>query len=211
MYIACPECDTKFVVTPEQIGTHGRKVKCSKCSHIWHQTMDNHIKIPPTVVSAVRGASGQAAAMTLGNGVNLPALLPIRVSAYLYTMPILLVSMIIFLLVMLFPDSINMNSLLENREISIKDVYIEHQKDIDKILVSYKVLNSSARNTMMPLVRVRLFDKSNRVLKSHIVDHTKIELSPQQYVEIKTEFVPSPQGVDSVDIMIGNKLDFILR
>ena len=34
MYIACPECDTKFVVKPEQIGKEGRKVKCSKCSHV---------------------------------------------------------------------------------------------------------------------------------------------------------------------------------
>jgi predicted Zn finger-like uncharacterized protein len=210
MYIACPECDTKFVVTPEQIGTHGRKVKCSKCAHIWHQTLDNHIKITPTVVSVAQN-TGQDTAMPLGNGVNLPALLPVRVPAYLYTMPILLVSMIIFLLVMLFPNSINLNSLLENREISIKDVHIERQKDIDKILVSYKVLNSSSLNTKMPLVRIRLFDKSNRVLKSHIFDYTTIDLSPQQYVEIKKESVQAPDEADSVDIMIGNKLDFILR
>lgn len=36
MIIACPKCNTGFFVTPEQIGLSGRRVKCSKCSHIWH-------------------------------------------------------------------------------------------------------------------------------------------------------------------------------
>jgi predicted Zn finger-like uncharacterized protein len=211
MYIACPECDTKFVVTPEQIGTHGRKVKCSKCSHVWHQKPANHVKIAPTVTATAQTMQNQAVMTPLGNGINLPALLPIRIPVYLYTMPALLLSMIIFMLITLFPSSMNLNSILDNREISIKDVQIDNHKDMQKIVVSYKVLNSAAGETRMPLVRVRLFDKNNRVLKSHIVDHSNIDLLPKQYVQIKTEFVPAPAGTESIDIMLGNKLDFILR
>ena len=43
MYIACPECDTKFVVKPEQIGKEGRKVKCSKCSLVWHHKLADQL------------------------------------------------------------------------------------------------------------------------------------------------------------------------
>ena len=63
----------------------------------------------------------------------------------------------------------------------------------------------------MPLVRIRLFDKNNRIVKSLIDDHTNIDMSPNQFIQIKTEFVPAPPSTDSIDIMIGNKIDFILR
>ena len=99
MYIACPECDTKFVVTPEQIGQHGRKVKCSKCSHIWHQKLDNPVCIEPTILAPTE-------VTPLGNGVNLPALLPVKIQPYLYALPVLMIGLIIFMLVMLFPNNL---------------------------------------------------------------------------------------------------------
>ena len=77
MYIACPECDTKFVVTPQQIGKHGRKVKCSKCSHVWHQNLEDNIRIEPVLTAP-------EAFTPLGNGVNLPALLPVKIPPYLF-------------------------------------------------------------------------------------------------------------------------------
>jgi len=204
MYIACPECDTKFVVTPEQIGKHGRKVKCSKCSHIWHQRLEDNVRIEPTLTMP-------EAATPLGNGVNLPALLPVKIPPYLFVMPVLMIGLIVFMLTMLFPNKLGVDSLLNSDEVSIKDMQIVNQKDIDKITVNYKVHNSSLKDVKMPLVRIRLFDKNNRVLKSLIDDHTNIDMSPDQYIQVKTEFVPAPPSVDSIDIMIGNKIDFILR
>jgi predicted Zn finger-like uncharacterized protein len=204
MYIACPECDTKFVVTPEQIGKHGRKVKCSKCSHIWHQKLDSPVRIEPTVLAPIEAAP-------LGNGVNLPALLPIRIQPYLYALPIFMISMIIFMLVMLFPNNLGFDSLLNSNQLSIRDIKIENQKEINKITVSYKVLNNSAKNLKMPLVRIRLFDNSGRIIKSLIDDHTNIDMSPNQFIQVKTEFVPAPPSAQDIDIMIGNKIDFILR
>lgn len=204
MYIACPECDTKFVVTPEQIGKHGRKVKCSKCSHIWHQRLEDNVRIEPTLTMP-------EAATPLGNGVNLPALLPVKIPPYLFVMPVLMIGLIVFMLTMLFPNKLGVDSLLNSDEVSIKDMQIVNQKDIDKITVNYKVHNSSLKDVKMPLVRIRLFDKDNRVLKSLIDDHTNIDMSPDQYIQVKTEFVPAPPSVDSIDIMIGNKIDFILR
>lgn len=206
MYIACPECDTKFVVTPEQIGKHGRKVKCSKCSHIWHQKLDNPVRIEPTIL-----APAPSEVTPLGNGVNLPALLPVKIQPYLYALPVLMIGMIIFMMVMLFPNNLGFDSLLNSNQLSIKDIRIEDHKEIDKITVSYKVLNNSLKTLKMPLVRIRLFDKSDRILKSLIDDHTNIDMSPSQFIQVKTEFVPAPPSTESIDIMIGNKIDFILR
>lgn len=206
MYITCPKCDTKFAVTAEQIGEGGKKVKCSRCSHIWHQTINNRIKVEPILTPTAPIVTKNP----FENGVNLPALLPLRPPLYLYTMPLVLASMIIFILVMLFPGSLEQNFMFGNDRVNIQDVHIDNQKDAEKIIVSYKVHNSSDKKIPMPLVRIRLLDKNNRVLQSRIVDQSEIDLAPWQDVLIEAEFYPAPPTTWSVDIMIGNKLDFIL-
>lgn len=35
MKIACPNCDTKYALNSDALGTHGRKMKCAKCAHVW--------------------------------------------------------------------------------------------------------------------------------------------------------------------------------
>lgn len=37
MIIGCSECGTRYVVGPQAIGKHGRRVKCSKCNNVWFQ------------------------------------------------------------------------------------------------------------------------------------------------------------------------------
>jgi predicted Zn finger-like uncharacterized protein len=205
MYIACPKCDTKFVVTPEQIGKEGRKVKCSKCSHVWHYKLADQLRIEPIITQPI-------AATPLGNGINLPALLPIKIQPYLYVMPVVMIGLIIFMLIMVFPTSLGINTLLNSNNLSIKDVQVQNQKDLDKITISYKVHNSAATIVKMPLVRIRFFDKNGKIVESKIDDqNSNVDMSPHQFIQIKTELVPAPSAADSIDIMIGNKIDFILR
>lgn len=37
MIVSCPACSTSFAVDDSLIGPSGRKVRCAKCSHRWHQ------------------------------------------------------------------------------------------------------------------------------------------------------------------------------
>ncbi len=204
MYIACPECDTKFVVTPNQIGKHGRKVKCSKCSHIWHQRLDDNARIEPVLTAKIE-------ATPIGNGVNLPALLPIKIPPYLYMIPALMIGMILFMLLMLFPNNMGFDSMLNKNDLKIRDVQITHQEEINKITVSYKIHNTSLKEIRMPLVRIRLFNNNNRVVKSMVNDHSNVRIAPNQYIQVQDDFAPAPPSTDNIDIMIGNKVDFILR
>ena len=71
MYIACPNCKTKFMVLPDQIGEFGRRVKCSKCNNVWHQKLDVSYAFEPITMTPIMQN------MQMGRGVNLPALLPI--------------------------------------------------------------------------------------------------------------------------------------
>src|SRR5690242_16472742 len=136
MYIACPKCDTNFMVLPEQIGNFGRKVKCSKCGHIWHQKLANQLKLEP-----VMDFDESYTPPSFGNGVNLPALLPIKIPEYLYFLPFILIGLIITLSIILFQDSFGINSVLNQPKLNIKDIHVENQKDLGKVIISYKVMN----------------------------------------------------------------------
>ena len=36
MILRCPNCDTAYRVAVEALGPMGRRVRCSKCGHVWH-------------------------------------------------------------------------------------------------------------------------------------------------------------------------------
>ena len=37
MKIACPNCGTRFTVPDNALGTKGRRIRCARCAHTWHQ------------------------------------------------------------------------------------------------------------------------------------------------------------------------------
>ena len=51
MIIACPACQTRYVVPDSAIGVDGRTVRCAKCRHSWFQD-GPHIDGPPEPAAA---------------------------------------------------------------------------------------------------------------------------------------------------------------
>ncbi len=37
MIVTCPACATRYSVDPSAISAEGRRVRCTRCSHVWHQ------------------------------------------------------------------------------------------------------------------------------------------------------------------------------
>lgn len=214
MYITCPKCNTSFLILPEQIGFAGRKVRCSKCSNIWHQKpKENYIKSEPVINSEKQIYQNKP-----GSGINLPALLPTKISRYLYALPLVLLVLIMSLSIVLFQDYLDNDSEDAAKLLNIGDINVTAAKETDEITITYKVVNSSDQVLPMPLVRVRLFDENNNILKSHITqpkfhieDKSDISLLPKQSIVIKTKFSSVPNSTQQVDITLGSRLAFILR
>ncbi len=201
-------------MTHEQLGPSGRKVRCSKCHNTWHAQVESGAatKIEPTITESQADTTN-----TLEPGVNLPALLPIGLPFYLCSMPILLIAIIVFVCIELFSGSGSIiKTYMSYHGLNVKDINIEHQQDKGKIIVNYKILNSSDSAITIPMVRIRLFDKDGSTLQTNITDGqvaygSAVTLNANQYLSVKTEFLSIPPSADRLDITVGSKLDFFLR
>jgi predicted Zn finger-like uncharacterized protein len=52
MILTCPECATRYQADASQFAPDGRKVRCAKCGHVWHQAAP-----PPEPEAALEDAS----------------------------------------------------------------------------------------------------------------------------------------------------------
>jgi predicted Zn finger-like uncharacterized protein len=62
MILTCPNCATRYQTDSALLGEAGRKVRCAKCGHIWHQaTPPAQAEREPELSSADIGASAASA------------------------------------------------------------------------------------------------------------------------------------------------------
>lgn len=211
MYLTCPECYTSFTVKASQIGPKGRRVRCSKCSHGWF-------------AKGIGGGTGSEGITTSRHervgrseekfkpGVNLPALLPIKIPLYLYVAPVLLAAAIIFTSMIFFQDKMSLFGLTGASEnLKVKDIQIAYDRENGNIIANYKIVNASETFVPLSSIRIRLLDQNHRILKSHVAQESKSSLAPKQFISIRTRFSEAPTNVEFIDITLGNKLDLLLR
>ncbi len=93
MILTCPECSTRYVVDPVAIGLAGRTVRCSRCSHSWHEPpppVEEIVSAPAAAASRPESADIERRARP--KGTNLPAVpgsTPSRTPAVLWTLLVL--------------------------------------------------------------------------------------------------------------------------
>lgn len=61
MKIACPKCGTRFTVPDNALGTKGRRIRCARCAHMWHQDPLPPGAAPDDGANAAESASASAA------------------------------------------------------------------------------------------------------------------------------------------------------
>ncbi|MCC8398091.1 MAG: zinc-ribbon domain-containing protein [Rickettsia endosymbiont of Labidopullus appendiculatus] len=216
MSISCPSCNTNFVVSKEQIGMTGRKVKCSQCNHIWYQKSEYEKQQPPIISdhhTAKNASTNENNKIFLTQGTNLPALLPPKTPQYSHIVIILLFSLIILLLLLLFHEKFNIPALYKENDniLTIGNIHVEQNKKMGQIKVSYQITNNSDHDVTIPLIRVRLLDKKYLTIKSYIMHHKNIKLPPKKHIDIATRLDVVPHSSEFLNIMLGNSVDLILH
>lgn len=210
MYLTCPECYTSFTVKASQIGPKGRRVRCSKCGHGWFAKGVGSGTGSEGIVTSNYDRVGKPEKFE--KGVNLPALLPVRIPLYLYIAPVLLAAAIIFTSMIFFQDKMSLFGLTGASEnLKVKDIQISYDRENGNIIANYKIVNASEEFVPLSRIRIRLLDENHRILKSHIAQESQSSLAPKQFVTIRTRFSEAPTNVEFIDITLGNKLDLLLR
>ncbi len=207
MYISCPNCKTNFIISPEQMTPAGRKVKCSKCSHIWHHTFQ---KSKPESVSTP--ISHFSSSTVLTQGVNLPVLRTPQKPEYFNLLSLLMIALIIALSAILWKDDLKeVSAFFSKPTLEINRVEVETDTDKAQLIVRYNVFNNSNQEMEVPLIMIRLLDENSQVIGSHFSDNTRLgKLAPNHSLSLKTEFASPPPSVKNVDLVLGNRLDFLL-
>lgn len=210
MHILCPKCSTKFVISESQIGTNGRKVRCSKCKHIWHADTNQVDGILDAIQKTENIESHVSKSSS--NAVHLPAVIPIeRHITYKNHSNILLIGMITLLCTMLFASKFGYTELTQKHSVIIEDLAMEKDSDTNKIILKYKAYNNSKYTTKVPLLKVQLMDSNHKVLKTQIINNKKVKLYPNKFVWIKTDLLHSPKNTENIQVILGNRLDFLLN
>ncbi len=94
-----------------------------------------------------------------------------------------------------------------NRYLRVGDIRVDSTSE-KNIILKYKIFNDSETKIMLPKVRIRLKNKDNTYIKTHILQD-KIDIKPTSYVNIKTELFAT-EDVDKIDISIGKDINFLV-
>lgn len=213
MYISCLNCQTKFIVLDNQIGINGRRVKCSKCRHIWYQKLDyNTSKLSDFDKDKV-----EAVKTPIKNGysnyfsANVPVILPYIPPKRKYNVfPLLWTSFIIFCLAILLLDSFKVLSKYDQLKIEKIKLGTSHREGVIKMF--YQLSNNSDYLISNPLIKVKAMDGNNRALDEYIsITKLKIKIPPKQNAYVEMEISGLPVTAKYIDVTVGNRIAFLLE
>lgn len=212
MYIICPKCNTNFVITENQIGKTGRKVRCSKCKHIWiaKQTNKNNHSSKKENIIPTKNESKPITPETRfydGNARLLPTIIKDRnnqdakLCFYKWAITLLVIVMIISL------DVINFGHFRFSQDFIVKEVDAR-SIDNNKTKIEFTIVNNTTRTLNLPIIRYRFFDKNNKIITRKLVENKIAKLEPKESITIYKEFEIKAVNLD---VTLGSKLDFIMR
>ncbi|WP_392506063.1 MJ0042-type zinc finger domain-containing protein [Rickettsia sp. 2024-CO-Wats] len=210
MYITCPNCQTRFIVTSNQIGINGRRVKCSKCSHLWYQKLDYNISTLNDFKDKVNTGTIKTPIKNHYNA-NVPVIFPYIPPKKKYNIfPILWTSFIIFCLVILLIDSFKF--LGKYDQLKIEEINLGQSRHIGGMKIFYKLSNESDYLISDPIIKVRVMDTNNQALDEYVSItklQTKIPAKQAIYLEMNIEGIPITAKY--IDIVIGNRLGLLFK
>jgi len=195
MIISCPECETSFNIPNNALGENGRKVKCSKCSHVWHQ---DPIEIKKEKLDSLLGSGeGRASANSNVGKANDAANLPVKVNkGYFYGLVAsFLVLVALSALFVMFNQAKNSQSISNilaiNNFDGLRFVDFEVQSEIVDnkydFFITGKFYNDSEDVKNLPPVTVKVLSQGGNLLQEAIISPEADMIEPNSYVDFNPE------------------------
>ncbi len=212
MIISCPSCSAGFYVSPAQIGTTGRRVKCSKCKNIWHACIPRDALVKEDVIVQ------KSILNNIITGYNLPTVIPIEIHYILYIVPVIFSTLIMVTIWLLYPgltDKVGIcGTMCAGKNMKIENVIYDFDKSTNNLNIRYNITNIGDEKSPIPLVEIFLSDKHKVKLTSLTADPNKLGsmvLSPGKSISAKTAFAQISPEAQYLQIRLGSYMKFLFR
>ena len=241
MFITCQNCNTNFIIDPNQLGDQGRKVKCSKCQNVWYHKITSNENIISNIRSTDNNtfhSNSTEDSIIEDNNINKPD--PNNISSTIYTdirhginLPVKINTkpqnhytwqqfFLNFFTLLLFIVNISLIYLLSNYNDLIKKDSLFDFIKISQVgyfvdpfsnnfIIKYQLKNTALKPLIAPFIDIQLLDKDKKLISSHIDYWSNLRLPPSNTVNINTEFYSIKQNVGYVNITFGNRIYFLIK
>jgi len=204
MLISCPSCNTKFAVPIRAIGTAGRKVKCTKCQHIWFQEpvsakLDNLLRVEYSPAHGIPARRKTKFKM-----------------AYVVSIAILLffsASIEFFKHAEKYPAIAKVVGVTNYDGLRFHDVRIQSNLSDSKLSyqVTGTVVNLTDHKIKLPLINVKIYSKGGRIMGKSQLAMIEPFIEPFQQIEIKPEISGVSGNADKAELSFENWVESALR
>lgn len=218
MILTCPQCQTRYRTEAVNFPSTGRKVRCSKCAHVWHEVpaeSDSGLVLPVVppppvpivsspahVVSAIRKLLPDHIASASGNTAPLAEKLGLAAGWAGLIVMILLIGWIGFRfrqeIATLWPRSSSLNATfgvpVNANGIAINDwtYHVETDSGQPVMVVTGKLVNMSSRELRVPPLRISLTDNDQREIYHWNYHPPQPTLGPGASLGFVTRLVGQP-------------------
>ncbi|CAM79182.1 zinc-ribbon domain-containing protein [Orientia tsutsugamushi] len=214
MQISCPQCNTVFALPNNKNLSFKniRKIKCSKCQHIWIGKLQDLISVPITPASfCATDYSYQ-----LGN--NISSLLnreqyTVSISRYSVILPFILailISLLLFLTVK-YNSAAQDIILGEKKHISLHRVTSTYIPETNHRVIQYILFNNSSTAVHLPVIKICTYDQNKKLINYHLFSNEEIILQARTYALAKTKFQNDNIQLSSFSISLGNNSLFMIN
>lgn len=204
MIISCEKCSTKYKMSLASIGS-GRKVRCTKCFHVWTQYQPKDVQKKKLVAKKVSLAR------------SLPVVIEYVVPGWFKVLPVAFVLLILVTSVFFFHEDIAsrykpMRSLYEKvgmvsgDGIEIQKIELSRKED-DSLDINGFVLNKSKYSRKVPNVIVRVIDSTNKKVMSFVIKLPKSDLATGVKYPFFKNITNIPKDAKLVTLELEDKMD----
>ncbi len=225
MILTCPNCATRYEADAAKFLPAGRKVRCAKCGHTWHQpapaaeaapleTPPGHPLEAPVSEPAVAAAIGPEPAAGAGTGVGAPASSGWRLgalagwAALIALVAVLAWGAIAFRqgIATVWPQTATVYSWVgldvNTVGLAFQDVSyrVTSEDDMQVLHIKGKVVNVTERTLDVPAIHAALTDEYRRELYDWNIQAGAKNLAPGKSAEFSARVPSPPSGTRHVDL-----------
>jgi predicted Zn finger-like uncharacterized protein len=226
MILTCPNCAARYQVDPAKFQPDGRKVRCAKCGHTWHQPAPETESAAPVAAAAVEAAPVAAApegravpeamkapeplSVVSGSGVSSAWRLGALAgwAALIAVVALLAWAGIAFRqgVASVWPQTATIYSWVgldvNTVGLAFQDVSyrVTSEDDMPVLHIRGKIVNITARALSVPQIHVALTDDTRHELYDWKVNADAKELAPGKSVSFSARLPSPPSGARHVDL-----------